>query len=122
MKYTWISKSERQARDRTIIKAAAQGHPPCQIAQQLGLDRHIVYRALALNRAVVLPPARVKSTPVDVPNDIIDMLGAHAARRRISPRMMARMIIVTVARSGLIDAVMDDSPPGIAGTASRSRP
>ena len=56
---------------------------------------------------VVSPLLRRRAVPV--PIDVLDALGSHAARRNISAETLAARIVVAVADSNIVDAVLDDA-------------
>lgn len=93
----------------TMYEAAAalqsQGLKPCQIAARLGITRKNAYNLLdyAKNRGHRPPPV-----PVGIPAHVLVRLAPEARWRGLSTPDLARRLLSTIAREGLVGAVLDD--------------
>lgn len=75
------------------------------------------YVTATLRRAGIVPPRRPTKVPVPTgtmayfPPDICSLLLKDAERRRISVNHLIRSIVESVAKDGMVDAVLDDQLP-----------
>lgn len=76
--------------------------PPCVIARRLGLTQRSVWSILARAKY-----AGARST-VQFPNEVLQTLVPHAARRGVSVSGLVRQIVEQVGSGGIVDEVLDD--------------
>jgi hypothetical protein len=87
----------------TAAALAAEGLTPDQIAARLGIPKRTVHDRL---RYAVRGQHQFR-----VPPEALPALTAHAEARNVPVRTLVRELLVTAARDGLIDAVLDDLTP-----------
>ena len=85
-----------------VVALRAQGLSAADVARRLGVS---VDTVSALER----PPRRRGSRPVRLPADVAKLLQKPADRRGLRVEQLALTIISTVARDGMVDAVLDDA-------------
>lgn len=106
----------REQRDR-IIELAQTGKARRDIAVEVGVDRVSVYGVVAyarqcgtdIPRAMTGKPVRDHRPRVLVPPEVLEILRPHADRREMAVRDLAAEILTTVACSGLVTAILDDT-------------
>lgn len=105
-----------QQRDR-IIELAQSGMARRDIADEVGVERVSVYGVIAyarqcgadIPRAMAGKPARDHRPRVLVPPEVLEILRPYADSREMAVRDLAAEILTTVACSGLVTAILDDT-------------
>lgn len=84
-----------------VVALRAQGLSASAVARRLGIPANNVASMESAARRRVVPPVRL-------PVDVARLLERPARRRGIGIDCLALRIIATVARDGMVDAVLDD--------------
>ena len=104
-------------RDAAIVAAAMAREPTAAIARRFCISKNRVANILCLARKAGKPVPRLRvqgvrraavDASVAVTPVTLERLQSPADRRRTTPVDLARLIVETVAREGLVDAVLDD--------------
>lgn len=101
------------SRTAAVLAFRSGGMSTKQIADKIGIATSTV-SALELGSGRPREirrdrPSAPLGRAVMVPQDVLNALGPHAAKRNISVNHLARLIVSTVVDEGMIDAVMDDA-------------
>lgn len=98
-----------------VVRLARQRLRPAKIAAHLNIEIESVYNRLSYARRKGLAVPRFTTSDGGpsggralIPEQTLEGLKGHAAKRGMEPRELASLIIVTVVDCGLIDAVLDD--------------
>jgi hypothetical protein len=98
-----------------LVSLAMRKYAPREIAAQMGLNGRNVHEQLnaARNRGADIPPFEpglwTRNRPmVPIDLDVWRALAPHAQLRGLTPNELATLVLETVVREDLVDAVLDD--------------
>jgi hypothetical protein len=106
------------ARQKRILRAAREGHPPVILARRFRTTPNAMSTALArLRRAGYRVPmfgtsTRAPASEVQVHQAALKVLAAAAKRRGITTRRAARLVIVWAATTGQLPGILDQMECG----------
>ena len=102
-----------------IVALAKDGAQRVDIAREIGCSRQTVYTVIcaARQRGEAIPHGAAgrdaqwdRRPRVFVDRALLDRLQPHADARAVPVRDLARLILTTVARDNLVNAILDDTP------------
>ncbi len=104
-----------------LRELASWGHCGKAIARDLGRTPQAV-RVKCCELGIKLRPVNVDCRRIKIPPDTWRGLQDEAARLGTSPGRLGRLLLVTIIRDRLVDAIVDAPPARVRATATRRDP
>ena len=105
-------------RQKRILKAAREGHPPVELARRFGTTAGAMSTALHTIRALghdvpkFTSSVRAKLSPVQIEHGLLEQLSDDAKRRGITTRQLASQLLRVILRHDLTAALINSGSGG----------
>ncbi|CAN5476794.1 hypothetical protein BH10PSE7_BH10PSE7_15070 [soil metagenome] len=100
------------SRTEAVLGLRRKGMTTREIASQIGIEEKTVIAlesSSGRSKKRAERPAELNGRTVLFPEDVLDQLLSHAAKRGIHPNTLARRLVETAIDENIIDAILDDA-------------